>query len=659
VNPQVIYDYWDARVQQNGQYENGYSIGMRGEHDSGLVAKNAPTTADKVKLMETIFADQRKILTTRVTKDLTNVLQLFTPYKEVLPIYNAGLKVPDDAMILWTEDNHGYVRQLPNDEERKRSGGHGIYYHFSYWGAPTSYLWLNSTPPALTYEEMRKAYDAGAKRLWIVNVGDIKPAEHGTEFFLRLAYRVEDWDEHSVSNFLNAAAARDFGAPVAEEIADILTRLFQLNIARRPEFMGKTVFSLVNYGDEAQQRLDALSSLVERATAIHDALPPAKRDAFYELVLYPVRASFFQNQKYIAAARADLYAQQGRTAAVTKYRGLATTSYNTVRDDLTYFNDTLAGGKWKGIINPYNSAQPTIEALPAMASPPAAAGQSLGVVYEGQTSGSEATSLGFSNYTQDTRFIDVFTKGNAGFDFTAKGSAAWIKLSKESGTVTDEQRIQVSIDWATVPTGTSSGSVTISAGGASKTVPVAVSNPEAPSRAELDGYVEANGYVAIEAEHFTSKMDRGDSHWAVFDGLGRSGDAVKVLPDISPSVAGDYASSSAELSYKIYFFTTGTFPVTVYRVPTLNTNGMCRLALALDDTTASVLRGANSSESAGWSKNVTEQIEKLSTTIQVKTPGYHTLRLLKVDPSMVVDRIVIDTGGLADSYLGPPESYRH
>src|SRR4029077_12063109 len=132
VNPQTIYDYWDARVQTNGKYENGFSVGMRGEHDSGLVAVNAPTTADKVKLMEQIFADQRKILDNRVNPDVTKIFQVFTHYKEVLPIYNAGLKVHDDVTLLWAEDNHGYVRHLPSAAERMRSGGAGVYYHISY-----------------------------------------------------------------------------------------------------------------------------------------------------------------------------------------------------------------------------------------------------------------------------------------------------------------------------------------------------------------------------------------------------------------------------------------------------------------------------------------------------------------------------------------------
>jgi hypothetical protein len=171
--------------------------------------------------------------------------------------------------------------------------------------------------------------------------------------------------------------------------------------------------------------------------------------------------------------------------------------------------------------------------------------------------------------------------------------------------------------------------------------------------------VEANGYVAIEAEHYHDKVDRGGAEWRVLTGLGRNGDSIKVFPDVSASIMADYATAAPELAYKIYFFSTGTFPVTVFRIPTLNTGGDCRLALGLDNATVQTLRGANATDDSAWNTNVIEHIEKLSTTIQVTTPGYHTLRIWKVDPSIAIDRIVIDTGGLRPSYLGPPESYRH
>ncbi|RYZ07642.1 MAG: hypothetical protein EOO73_11745 [Myxococcales bacterium] len=659
VNPQALHDYWEARVEQNAEFENGYSIGMRGVHDSGLVAARAGTTAQKVALMEKIFADQRGILTANVNPDPTKIFQVFTPYKEVLTLYNAGLKVPEDVTILWAEDNHGYLRQLPNDAERKRSGGAGVYYHISYYGDPQSYLWVNTTPLTLVREELRKAYDAGASRLWVINVGDLKPSEVALELAMRLAWRIDDYGEGNVGDYVASLAQRDFDAKSAQEVAAIVMRYYQINIARRPEFMKKGVYDLVNYGDEGQQRLDELTDLVARATAVSDSLPAARKDAFYEMVLYPLRASQLTMQMYIAASKTDLYARQGRTASVTKYRKLATDAYQTIQSDLEYYNETLAGGKWERIMNPYNRALPVVAGMPALAAAPSAsAGSALGVVVEGQTTDGDPAELALSAYTQDERFVDVFTKGSAGFSWTATPSASWLKLSKSSGTVTDEERIRVSVDWAAVPLGDSTGTVTIAGASSSKTVTIRVSNPASPRPEEVEGYIEANGYVAIEAEHFQGSVSRAGAEWRVLTQLGRSGDSVKVFPDVSPSVTTDHANAAAQLDYKVYFFTTGSFPVTVFRIPTLNTSGSCRLALGLDSGAAQTLRGAASTGDAAWSKNVVEHIEKLTGTIEVKTPGYHTLHLWKVDPSIAIDRIVIDTGGLKPSYLGPPESYR-
>jgi hypothetical protein len=660
VNPQALHDYWEARVKQNGKFENGYSIGMRGIHDSGLVAAKAGSTAEKVALMQNIFADQRGILTANVNPDPTKIFQVFTPYKEVLTLYNAGLKVPDDVTILWAEDNHGYLRQLPNDAERKRAGGAGVYYHISYWGDPQSYLWVNTTPLTLVREELRKAYDAGANRLWVINVGDLKPSEIALEFAMRLAWRIDDFTESNVADYVASLAQRDFGSDSAKEVAAIVMRYYQINIARRPEFMKKGVYDLVNYGDEGEQRLDELTALLARATAVSDSLPATKKDAFYEMVLYPLRASQLTMQMYIAASKTDLFARQGRTASVTKYRKLATDAYQTIQSDLKYYNETLAGGKWQRIMNPYNSALPVIDGMPALgAVPSSSAGSALGVAVEGQTTGSEPAELELSAYTQDQRFVDVFTKGSAGFSWTATPSASWLQVSKSSGTLSDEERIQVSVDWKTAPLGDSTATLTIAGASSSKAITIHASNPMSPRPDEVDGYVEANGYVAIEAEHFHDKTSRGGAEWKVLTQLGRSGDSVKVFPDVSPSVTSDYATAAAQLDYKIYFFTTGTFPITVFRIPTLNTTGACRLALGLDSAAAQTLKGADSTDDSAWSKNVVEHIEKLSGTIQVSTPGYHTLHVWKVDPSIALDRIVIDTGKLKPSYLGPPESYHH
>ena len=150
---------------------------MRGIHDSGM--PGGGTTAEKRDRMEQIIGLQREMLAKHVNPDPSRVPQIFVPYKEVLELYQSGMKLPDDVTIVWPDDNFGYIRQLPDARERQRSGGHGVYYHISYWGRPHDYLWLESTAPALVWQEMTRAYESGARQLWVVNVGDIKPIEAG------------------------------------------------------------------------------------------------------------------------------------------------------------------------------------------------------------------------------------------------------------------------------------------------------------------------------------------------------------------------------------------------------------------------------------------------------------------------------------------------
>jgi hypothetical protein len=172
-----ILAYWQQRLEDNGKFESIYTVGMRGIHDSGM--PGGGDTQQKVARLQRVIADQRELIAKAINPDPASVPQIFCPYKEVLTLYQNGLNVPEDVALVWPDDNHGYIRQLSSPAEQKRRGGSGVYYHISYWGAPEDYLWLCTTPPALIWEEMHKACEHGARSVWVVNVGDIKPAEIG------------------------------------------------------------------------------------------------------------------------------------------------------------------------------------------------------------------------------------------------------------------------------------------------------------------------------------------------------------------------------------------------------------------------------------------------------------------------------------------------
>ncbi len=338
-NRDGVRRYWEERVAANARYESIFTLGMRGIHDSAMVGPK--TDAERIATLEQIFADQRALLAQHVAP-AERVPQIFCAYKEVLDLYRQGLRVPDDVTIVWPDDNFGYIRNFATPAERARTGGFGVYYHISYLGRPLSYLWLCTTPPALVWEEMRKAYDHGADRLWIVNVGDLKPAEIPTEFFFQMAWDIDRWTPETLPSFLADWAARNFGPDNAPAIAALLADYYRLNFPRKPEhlqwWLPKEPYRPSNLSEsEVRARLAAFADLRRRTEALRPAIPAAQQDAFYQLVFYPVVGSALANERYFAGERGQL-----DTARAADARLVAETRF---------FNEQVAGGKWRGFMN--------------------------------------------------------------------------------------------------------------------------------------------------------------------------------------------------------------------------------------------------------------------------------------------------------------------
>ena len=321
-NPDGVLKYWEQRVRENGKFENIYTMGMRGIHDGAM--PGGGTESEKAARLETIIADQRQMLARNVSPNVAAVPQIFCPYKEVLPLYRLMKNLPDDITLVWPDDNYGYVRQFSNARERQRSGGAGVYYHVSYWGVPRDYLWLCSTPPALIAEEMTKAFHYGADKVWMLNVGDLKPAELDIEFFLKLAWNPHSWNGTNTYDLLEKQIARDFGNEHAAEITSILAEYYRLNFQRKPEHMDFPTNNLFSAA-EAGQRVDDWQKLSARVDIIGKNLPPESHDAFFELVEYPVKAAAAMNKKCLA----------GSAAAEDEIQRLT-----------AIYNNQIAGRKW-------------------------------------------------------------------------------------------------------------------------------------------------------------------------------------------------------------------------------------------------------------------------------------------------------------------------
>jgi hypothetical protein len=320
-NPTGVLKYWEQRVRENGKFENVYTLGMRGIHDGAM--PGGGTEREKAARLHVIIGDQREMLARLVNTNLAQVPQIFCPYKEVLPLYRLAPDIPDDITLVWPDDNFGYIRQFSDARERARSGGAGVYYHVSYYGRPNDYLWLCTTPPALIAEEMTKAYDYGANKIWILNVGDLKPAELDIEFFLNLAWNPHAWNGTNTYDLLEKQIARDVSPEFASVLSFFMRGYYRLNFQRKPEHMMHTnLFSPA----EALERVQQWKGLASWFDFVQTNIPPASRDAYFELIGYPVRAAAAMNEKYLAASK----------PAADEIRRLT-----------DRYNNQIAGGKWR------------------------------------------------------------------------------------------------------------------------------------------------------------------------------------------------------------------------------------------------------------------------------------------------------------------------
>ena len=661
-NADFLKGFWDEGVQRNKKYESIITLGMRGDGDLPM------TEGANIALLERIVADQRKIIADRVNADLSKVPQDWALYKEVQEYYEKGMRVPDDVTLLWCDDNWGNIRRLPTPEERKRSGGAGIYYHFDYVGDPRSYKWLNTVPIAKVWEQMNLAYHYGADRIWIVNVGDLKPMELPIDFFLNMAWSPERWPKERVSEFTRLWAERQFGPEFAPGIADLLSKYTKYNGRRKPELLEPDTFSLVNYR-EADTVFADFQAAAAKAEEIYGKLPENQRDAFFELVLYPVQASAIVTELYITAGKNQLYASQGRASA-NDLAAQARALFQADRDLSAAYNHTLAHGKWDHMMDQTHIGytywqQPPVNAMPKVTEIEFPAVPQVGVAVEGSAlawpgAHGDPTLPPFDLFNQQSHYIDIFNRGREPFTFSATSNVPWILLSDSRGTIEKERRVWVEVDWGKVPQGLASGSVKIAgASGQEVIVKVNASRPENLTRKSVGGFVESDGYVSMEAVHYDKKIDSASARWEKMDDLGRTLSSMMVFPVTAETVAPPRDSPCLE--YKMYLFDPHTVEVEAILAPTLNFvpgRGL-RYAISFDDQAPQVVDALAKHAVNDWETSVKDSVRKVKSIHSLAGSGYHTLKFWMVDPGVVLQKLIVNLGGLKPSYLGPPESYHH
>lgn len=337
--------YWEERVQTNGKYENIYTLGLRGIHDYPM--EGAKTTEERMKLMQKAIDEQRDILGRNIDRPVEEIPQVLCTYEEVLDAYHAGLRIPDDVTLLWSDDKHGYTRNLCNPKEMKRKGGAGIYYHISYHGDPASWLWLSPLSPSFISTELTKAYTFGARKIWIFNVGDIKPAEKEISFVMDLAWDPDRWAPEKAGGYVEFWAERIFGSECAKEIAAIQEEYYRLQAAGKDSH----VYFLEYSEEDIRHRLARWEAVAKRAEKLKSSIPEELQAAYFELVEYPVRGAWMLNEYQLLSRLSMAHATYDDSQTALADAARATEMYHSLNRWTDYYHKELLGGKWDNFFN--------------------------------------------------------------------------------------------------------------------------------------------------------------------------------------------------------------------------------------------------------------------------------------------------------------------
>jgi hypothetical protein len=503
---------------------------------------------------------------------------------------------------------------------------------------------------------MQLCWDHQIDRMWIVNVGDIKPMELPTSFFLDLAWDPTVMTIADMDNYPREWATQQFGPEHSAEIAHLLTGYTRIFGMRKPELVDPNTYSLTHYRDfeRITREFNALASL---SGEVSRQLDPRHSDAYYQLVQYPVEAGANLYNLYYATARNRLYARQGRS--LTNLLADSVQLYFDKDAAMNrHFHTQVADGKWNHMMSQTRIGytywqQPEKDVIPKTESITLPSLPEPDIYVEGSETTGPAVLPEMDNLARQDYYIEVFNKGNEPFGVTVTPSHPWLKVSQPSGTIVTQERIFVSADWKKVPLGVTTASVTIAAAGKSFTVEVPVRNYSVKELRQKGGFIESNGVISFEAEDYTGIRESGASKWTRIPGLGYGSSGMAALPWHSPKENGE-----SWLEYPVFFHTAGEIKVHIHLSPTLNFTGGDGFEYGITVGGSPMQRvNIHTDESMqAWERSVAANVTMGTSVHHVAGPGMTWIRIHTLHPGLVFQKVVIDAGGLQRSYLGPGHS---
>ncbi|KAH7094251.1 hypothetical protein FB567DRAFT_9 [Paraphoma chrysanthemicola] len=681
-NKQKITKYFVEGAQRASNFESVITIGMRGDGDREMEVENPQ------EVLKEVLSTQRRILSDVYGRE-DAVPQLIALYKEVQEYYENGLEIPEDVTLLFADDNFGTIRRLPTKAERNRRGGAGVYYHLEYVGEPRSYKWLNSNSLAKVWQQLDQAQRRGADQIWIFNVGDIKPLEVPLSFVMSLAWDTNALALGDLPAFFEHFTARTFGSELAVPAAELLLRYDKLIALRKHEHVEPETFSLVNYS-EADNILASWQALLNDAEVLSARVLPATWPSFFQLVLHPIRASHIYMSLQICRAKNALYAKQRRNTANHYFnRSVALFKADF---QLSQEYHTLLDRKWNHIMR-----QPHLGFRESWHAPSRDMISGLCLVQASQESnpiagnvgvaveGSEGVRPGLCNeesdrthpsrrdlvsgvtlpimepYGPEKRSFELYARGPKVLTWEVTSPVEWMPVHAR-GTLDPtaegrDPRIDVTVDWDMVPKDFDDEVLLVlqSDLGDYEHIHVPVKHRSVPP--SFVGHVEADRVLSIPAARFANKSAAGRSSHPY---LGR-----EVSGAVGFRMQPDSGSKGCELLYPFLTFTSTT-KASLHLIFTLtldvDSTSPALYGLSLDEKDMEIHKliqepGRAGELPFGWLESVMDCVWVRKHEIDLGYVGAHTLKISLQDENVALEKVLIDVGGVRESYLGPPESF--